>query len=209
MRTSVLDTLARRAAPQRRPRVPGRRRLRARPRHASPRRSPAAPRSPASSGAPTTPTLAAILGAVPPQPRHAAYAAAGDVEHGGPWGPAARPTPPTPSRGHWPSGRSVGLDLVVACGRAAPRGTPVAAPQLSLADGTVVGHAGELHPKVTAALDLPGRTVAGELDVDVARRGHRHTRPGQRAVHLPVGPHRRRPRRRRDRARRRRRGSPA
>jgi phenylalanyl-tRNA synthetase beta chain len=38
--------------------------------------------------------------------------------------------------------------------------------QLALADGTVVGHAGELHPKVTAALELPSRTVAGELDVD-------------------------------------------
>ncbi|CCH76422.1 hypothetical protein BN12_1250010 [Nostocoides japonicum T1-X7] len=33
-------------------------------------------------------------------------------------------------------------------------------------DGTVVGHVGELHPKVVTALDLPPRTVAGELDVD-------------------------------------------
>jgi phenylalanyl-tRNA synthetase beta chain len=30
-----------------------------------------------------------------------------------------------------------------------------------------VGYAGELHPKVVSALDLPARTVAGELDVDV------------------------------------------
>jgi phenylalanyl-tRNA synthetase beta chain len=30
-----------------------------------------------------------------------------------------------------------------------------------------VGYAGELHPKVVSALDLPPRTVAGELDVDV------------------------------------------
>jgi phenylalanyl-tRNA synthetase beta chain len=30
----------------------------------------------------------------------------------------------------------------------------------------VVGHAGELHPRVLAALDLPARTCAMELDVD-------------------------------------------
>jgi phenylalanyl-tRNA synthetase beta chain len=35
-----------------------------------------------------------------------------------------------------------------------------------LADGTLVGHVGELHPKVVAALGLPARTVAGELDLD-------------------------------------------
>jgi len=39
--------------------------------------------------------------------------------------------------------------------------------RLELADGTVVGHAGELHPRVLAALGLPPRTCAGELDVDV------------------------------------------
>jgi phenylalanyl-tRNA synthetase beta chain len=39
--------------------------------------------------------------------------------------------------------------------------------RLALADGTLVGYAGELHPKVLAALGLPPRTCAGELDVDV------------------------------------------
>ncbi len=37
---------------------------------------------------------------------------------------------------------------------------------LSLTDGTLVGHAGEVHPKVCAALDLPARTCAAELDLD-------------------------------------------
>ena len=31
----------------------------------------------------------------------------------------------------------------------------------------LVGHAGELHPQVCVALDLPSRTCAAELDVDV------------------------------------------
>jgi phenylalanyl-tRNA synthetase beta chain len=33
-------------------------------------------------------------------------------------------------------------------------------------DGRVVGHAGELHPKVLEALQLPPRTCAAELDLD-------------------------------------------
>ena len=35
-----------------------------------------------------------------------------------------------------------------------------------LVDGSVVGHAGELHPAVVAALELPRRTSAMELDLD-------------------------------------------
>ena len=35
-----------------------------------------------------------------------------------------------------------------------------------LVDGAVVGHAGELHPAVCAALDLPRRTCAMELSLD-------------------------------------------
>jgi phenylalanyl-tRNA synthetase beta chain len=34
-------------------------------------------------------------------------------------------------------------------------------------DGALFGHAGELHPKVVAALGLPARTVAAEVDLDV------------------------------------------
>jgi phenylalanyl-tRNA synthetase beta chain len=34
-----------------------------------------------------------------------------------------------------------------------------------LVDGVVVGHAGELHPQVCEALDLPRRTAAAELDL--------------------------------------------
>lgn len=111
-------------------------------------------------------TLAAILGAVPPQPRHAAYAAAGEVEHGGPWGPGRKADTSDAVAWALAVGRSVGLDLVVTSVVRAPW-HPGRCAQLALVDGTVVGHAGELHPKVTAALELPARTVAGELDLDV------------------------------------------
>lgn len=111
-------------------------------------------------------TLAAILAAVPEQPRHAAYAAAGELERGGPWGPGRQADAADAVAWALAVGRSVGLDLVVSATDRAPW-HPGRCAQLSLADGTVVGHAGELHPKVTGALELPPRTVAGELDVDV------------------------------------------
>ncbi|KRF24667.1 phenylalanine--tRNA ligase subunit beta [Phycicoccus sp. Soil803] len=111
-------------------------------------------------------TLAAILGAVPAQPRHAAYAAAGELERGGPWGPSRQAEAADAVAWALAVGRSVGLELVVSATDRAPW-HPGRCAQLALADGTVVGHAGELHPKVTSALELPPRTVVGELDVDV------------------------------------------
>ncbi len=111
-------------------------------------------------------TLRLVLHAVPPQPRHVAFAATGDAEAGGPWG-AARPVDAADAVA-WARGvaRALGLDLVVSAADRAPW-HPGRCARLALADGTTVGHAGELHPKVTAALELPARTVAGELDVDV------------------------------------------
>ncbi|MGG5175977.1 phenylalanine--tRNA ligase subunit beta [Pseudarthrobacter sp. J1763] len=37
---------------------------------------------------------------------------------------------------------------------------------LSLRDGTLVGYAGELHPKLLASLDMPARSVAAEFNAD-------------------------------------------
>jgi phenylalanyl-tRNA synthetase beta chain len=121
---------------------------------------------PAGGARPDDATLAAIEGAVPAQPRHAAYAAAGDAERGGPWGPARAFDTSDAVAWALTVGRALGLELVV---RAADRPPwhPGRCAEVALADGTVVGHAGELHPKVVAGLELPARTVAGELDVDV------------------------------------------
>ena len=114
---------------------------------------------------PDADTLAAILSAVPDQPRHVALAAAGDAEPGGPWG-AARPVDASDAVAWARSvGTAVGLELRVAAADHAPW-HPGRCASLSLPDGSVVGYAGELHPKVTAALGLPARTVAAELDVD-------------------------------------------
>ncbi|MGE9807172.1 phenylalanine--tRNA ligase subunit beta [Janibacter sp. G1551] len=121
--------------------------------------------TPAADGRPDDATLAAILAGVPAQPRHAAFAAAGDLARTGP-GAAPRAVGAADAVA-WALnvGRSVGLDLRVEAAQVAPW-HPGRCAALQLEDGTVVGHVGELHPKVIGALGLPARTVAGELDVD-------------------------------------------
>ena len=111
-------------------------------------------------------TLAQIMAAVPPQPRTVAFALTGDCDPAGWWGPG-RPADWTDAVG---AARAVAsalaVDLVVTADDQAPW-HPGRCARLELADGTLVGHAGELHPKVVAALGLSSRTCAGELDVDV------------------------------------------
>lgn len=112
-------------------------------------------------------TLAQILDAVPAQPRHVAFAAAGDVERGGPWGNSRRVEASDGVTWALTVGRAIGLDLSVVAVRDRAPFHPGRCASITLADGTIVGHVGELHPKVIAALDLPLGTVGGELDVDV------------------------------------------
>ena len=64
---------------------------------------------------------------------------------------------------------ALALEVVVSAEEHAPW-HPGRCARIALLDGTLVGHAGELHPKVTAALGLPARTCAGEVDVDVLAR---------------------------------------
>ena len=64
---------------------------------------------------------------MPAQPRHAAYAAAGELERGGPWGPGRQAEAADAVAWALAVGRSVGLELVVSRPTARP-GTPVAAP---------------------------------------------------------------------------------
>ncbi len=110
--------------------------------------------------------LAEIEDAVPAQPRHVAFAAAGEAEPPGPWG-TGRPVDPTDAVA-WARtlAEALGLAVEVEAAEQAPW-HPGRCARVHLGDGTVVGYVGELHPKVVTALDLPPRTVAGELDVDV------------------------------------------
>ena len=61
----------------------------------------------------------------------------------------------------------LGVELTVAGDADHAPWHPGRCARLTLADGTLVGHAGELNPKVLAALDLPPRSAAFEVDLDV------------------------------------------
>lgn len=63
------------------------------------------------------------------------------------------------------AGDVLGVELVVTQGRHQAF-HPGRAAQLSLRSGEVVGYAGELHPKLLAAHDMPARSVALELNAD-------------------------------------------
>jgi phenylalanyl-tRNA synthetase beta chain len=120
-------------------------------------------------------TLAALLGAVPEQPWHVAVALTGNRERRGWWG-TGRPA-------GWADAveaarrvaAAAGLELTVRAGDRAPW-HPGRCAELLVGE-VVVGHAGELHPRVCAALELPARTSAMEIDVDALP-----------AAAVPVGP---------------------
>jgi len=111
-------------------------------------------------------TLAQIMAAVPPQPRMVALALAGASERAGWWGPSRIADWTDVVGAAQAMASALAVELVVTADSYAPW-HPGRCARLALADGTLVGHAGELHPKVVAALGLPARTCAGELDVDV------------------------------------------
>jgi len=120
-------------------------------------------------------TLAALLGAVPPQPWHVAVALAGNREPRGWWGPGRPAAWADAVQAARIVAEAAGVELTVRAGELAPW-HPGRCAELLVGD-RVVGHAGELHPRVCAALDLPARTSVMELDVDALP-----------AAAIPVGP---------------------
>lgn len=116
---------------------------------------------------PSDDVLARIRGAVPPQPRHLGFVLAGDRDRAGAWGPGRRADVTDALETALAVTEALGLEAhSVADGETMPF-HPGRCARIEFADGTLVGHVGELHPKVVAALGLPARTIAGELDVDV------------------------------------------
>ncbi|MEX5720362.1 phenylalanine--tRNA ligase subunit beta [Geodermatophilus maliterrae] len=126
-------------------------------------------------GRPDDETLAALLGAVPDQPWHVAVALAGAREPRGWWGPGRPAGWADAVQAARLVAAAAGVELFVRPGERAPW-HPGRCAELVVGE-RVVGHAGELHPRVCAALDLPARTSVMELDVDALP-----------AAAVPVGP---------------------
>jgi len=113
---------------------------------------------------PTDDELAQIASVVPVQPRHVAVALAGDVERVGWWGAGRPATWADAIEAARTVARAARVDLDVRAAATAPF-HPGRCAELLLA-GEVIGIAGEVHPRVGAALGLPERACAMELNLD-------------------------------------------
>ncbi|MGW6740303.1 phenylalanine--tRNA ligase subunit beta [Streptomyces sp. NPDC055025] len=121
---------------------------------------------------PTEEELATLDAALPGQPRRAAVVLAGAREQAGWWG-AGRPA-------DWADAveaartvaREAGVELTVRADQHEPWHPGRCAALLATVDGeeTLVGHAGELHPRAVKALGVPERTCAMEIDLDLLER---------------------------------------
>jgi phenylalanyl-tRNA synthetase beta chain len=114
---------------------------------------------------PSEEVLDGLYDGVPDQPLHLAAVLTG---HDSPAAPAH-----TPRTWDWAdaldiarlAGDVLGVELVVSQGQHQAF-HPGRAAQLALRSGEVLGYAGELHPKLLAAHDMPARSVALELNAD-------------------------------------------
>ena len=108
-------------------------------------------------------TIASVVDSLPRQPLHVATVGSGEQEFAGPWGAGRDYTYADAIESARIVARAAGVELEIANAEYLPW-HPGRCAQLSVA-GTVVGHAGELHPQVLEALGLPARTCAMELNL--------------------------------------------
>ncbi|PPS76426.1 MULTISPECIES: phenylalanine--tRNA ligase subunit beta [Streptomyces] len=137
---------------------------------------------------PTDEELAELNAALPEQPRHVAVVLAGAREQAGWWG-RGRPA-------DWADAveaarsvaREAGAELVIRKGQYGPWHPGRCAELAVTVDGAerVVGHAGELHPRVVKALGLPARTCAMEIDLDAVETAGDATAAAPRISAFPV-----------------------
>jgi phenylalanyl-tRNA synthetase beta chain len=130
--------------------------------HPSPVRTP--PPRMGVSARPSDEDLAAAEAVVPEQPWHVAAVLAGEVELSGWWGPGRTASSADAVQAARIAVTAAGTAATVRAASVAPW-HPGRCAEIIVA-GRVVGHAGELHPSVCAALELPRRTAAMELNLD-------------------------------------------
>ena len=115
-------------------------------------------------GRPDEADLVAAERFVPQQPWHVAALLAGDVEPAGWWGAGRAASWADAVQAARTVVSAAGLHAVVRAGTQPPWHPGRCAG--IVVNGEVVGYAGELHPAVCSALDLPRRTAAMELSLD-------------------------------------------
>ncbi|NED98483.1 phenylalanine--tRNA ligase subunit beta [Phytoactinopolyspora alkaliphila] len=108
--------------------------------------------------------LAALEAALPHQPRRIAVALCGDLEPAGWWGPSRPATWADAVDAARLVAEAAGAEVRVEADQHTPW-HPGRCAALYVGQ-TLVGHAGELHPRVLSTLGLPARTSAMELELD-------------------------------------------
>ncbi|MDT9684144.1 phenylalanine--tRNA ligase subunit beta [Streptomyces sp. TRM76323] len=121
---------------------------------------------------PTDAEIAGVNAVLPEQPRHVAVVLAGAREQAGWWGKGRPADWADAVEAARTVAREAGTDLVVRQGQYGPWHPGRCAELVVVVDGAerIVGHAGELHPRVVKAFGLPARTCAMELDLDLVER---------------------------------------
>ncbi|BCM71328.1 MULTISPECIES: phenylalanine--tRNA ligase subunit beta [Streptomyces] len=137
---------------------------------------------------PSDEEIAALNAALPEQPRHVAVVLAGAREQSGWWGKGRPADWADAVEAARAVAREAGAELVVRKGQYGPWHPGRCAELLVVVDGTerVVGHAGELHPRVLKALGLPERTCAAELNLDALEAAGDGTPRAPRISTFPV-----------------------
>ncbi|NLU66261.1 phenylalanine--tRNA ligase subunit beta [Streptomyces sp. HNM0574] len=132
--------------------------------------------------------IAAQQAALPRQPRHAAVVLAGGREQAGWWGKGRPADWADAVEAARSIAREAGAELVVENTQFAPWHPGRCAALSVLVDGekTLVGHAGELHPRVVKAMGLPERTCAMELDLDAVEAAGSELVPAPHVSTFPV-----------------------
>ncbi|MGW5044059.1 phenylalanine--tRNA ligase subunit beta [Streptomyces griseoluteus] len=117
---------------------------------------------------PTDEEIARLDAVLPEQPRHVAVALTGAREQAGWWGKGRPADWADAVEAARTVARETGAELIVRKAQYGPWHPGRCAELAVVVDGAerVVGHAGELHPRVLKALGLPERTSAMEVDLD-------------------------------------------
>ncbi|CAL9395716.1 phenylalanine--tRNA ligase subunit beta [Streptomyces sp. NPDC057838] len=137
---------------------------------------------------PTDEEIAELDAALPEQPRHVAVVLAGAREQAGWWGKGRPADWADAVEAARSVAREAGAELIVRKGQYGPWHPGRCAELAVTVDGAerVVGHAGELHPRVVKALGLPARTCAMELDLDAVEAAGDATVAAPRISTFPV-----------------------
>ncbi|MFI8349558.1 phenylalanine--tRNA ligase subunit beta [Streptomyces sp. NPDC085596] len=121
---------------------------------------------------PTDEEIARLDAVLPEQPRHVAVVLAGAREQSGWWGKGRPADWADAIEAARTVAHEAGAELIVRKAQYGPWHPGRCAELAVVEDGAerVVGHAGELHPRVLKALGLPERSCAMELDLDALER---------------------------------------